>query len=344
MKHFKVSVIVTVYNLEKYLKRCVDSLMGQNFENMEILLIDDGSTDQSGSICEEYARKDTRIRVIHKENGGLISAWTKGVKVSTGDYLCFVDGDDWIDQNMISEMALELSGNAKEIISSDYVIEREEGNSSPMYQRLEPGEYDRESLEKTVFPDLLGNENRTVFFSRCMKLISRDLIVKNMKYCDASIRMGEDVTIILPALLDCERLVVMDHKTYYHYFYGSDSMVHKYDSGLYVNIQNLRQIIQSILADKLPKEQLVAMQKQADKEYLLLLFLALKNVARGNPLGYYRNIRNICTGAESRKLAREVKLQVREKANRLLYLVLKHPNYLTIRLLRAAMLWYYRKS
>lgn len=344
MKHFKVSVIVTIYNLEKYLKRCVDSLISQNFENLEILLIDDGSTDQSGSICEEYARKDTRIRVVHKENGGLISAWTKGAKVSTGDYLCFVDGDDWIDENMISEMALELSGNTKEIISSDYVIEREEGNSSPMYQRLEPGEYDRECLEKTVFPDLLGNENRAVFFSRCMKLISRDLIVRNMKYCDTSIRMGEDVTIILPALLDCERLVVMDHKTYYHYFYVSESMVHKYDSGLYVNIQELRQIIQRILTDKLSKEQLVAMQEQADKEYLLLLFLALKNEARGNPQSYYRNIRNICTEEETRRLAKSVKLQVAEKANRLLYLVLKHPNRLTIRLLRAAMLWYYRKS
>ena len=139
MKHFKISIIVPVYNLEKYLKRCVDSLISQKFENLEILLIDDGSTDQSGSICEEYTRKDTRVRVVHKENGGLISAWTKGAKVSTGDYLCFVDGDDWIDENMISEMVLRLSGNKKEIISSDYLIEKEEGNSSPMYQRLMPG-------------------------------------------------------------------------------------------------------------------------------------------------------------------------------------------------------------
>lgn len=342
MNEIKVSVIVPVYNLEKYLKRCVDSLISQNYENLEILLIDDGSVDQSGSICEEYARKDTRIRVVHKENGGLVSAWIRGAKVSAGDYLCFVDGDDWIDENMISEMALELSGIKKEIISSDYVIEREGGNSSPMYQGLGPGGYDRETLEKTVFPDLLGNENRTVFFSRCMKLISRDLIVKNMKYCDTSIRMGEDVTIILPALLDCERLVVMDHKTYYHYFYVSDSMVHKYDSGLYENIQNLRRVIGRILQDKVSQEQMPVMLRQADKEYLLLLFLALKNEARGNPQGYYKNIMNICTGETVRRLAKSVKLQVAEKANRLLYLVLKHPNCLTIRLLRAAMLWYYR--
>ena len=112
----------------------------------------------------------------------------------------------------------------------------------------------------------------------------------------------------------------------------------------FYTIQNLRQIIQSILADKLPKEQLVAMQKQADKEYLLLLFLALKNEARGNPQGYYRNIKNICTEETVRRLAKSVKLQVKEKANKLLYLVLKHPNCLTIHLLRAAMLWYYRKS
>lgn len=343
MGHPLVSIIVPVYNLIDYLDRCVESLLGQTCKEIEIILVDDGSTDGSAVLCDEYARKDVRIKVIHKTNGGLVSAWKRGLKESTCPYVSFVDGDDWIDTGMIADLLTFAKGKKGEIISCDYLIEQP-GELRAVYQGLEAGEYNREQLEKLVFPKLLGNENRMVCLSRCMKLISRELIEKNAHYSEEDLRMGEDVAVMLPTLLDCDRLVVLEHKAYYHYYYNPESMVHKYDSGLYVNIQKLRHIIQRVLKDKLPKEQLATMQVQADKEYLLLLFLALKNEARGNPQGYYRNIRNICTEEETGRLAREVKLQVREKANRLLYLVLKHPNFLTIHLLRTAMLWYYRKS
>ena len=92
-----ISVIVPVYNVEPYLCRCVDSILAQTYENLEIILVDDGATDRSGAICDEYARKDPRIRVIHKENGGLSSARNAGIDGATGDYLAFVDSDDWID-------------------------------------------------------------------------------------------------------------------------------------------------------------------------------------------------------------------------------------------------------
>lgn len=338
-----VSIIVPVYNLIDYLDRCVESLRGQTCKEIEIILVDDGSTDGSGARCDEYAGKDARITVIHKANGGLVSAWKRGLKESTCPYVSFVDGDDWIDTGMIEDLLTFAKGGDREIISCDYLIEQP-GEIRAVYQGLAAGEYDRNQLEKVVFPKLLGNENRMVCLSRCMKLISRGLIEKNAHYSEEDLRMGEDVAVMLPTLLDCDRLVVLEHKAYYHYYYNPASMVHKYDSGLYKNIQNLRRIIGRILQDKASQEQIPVMLRQADKEYLLLLFLALKNEARGNPQGYYRNIRNICTGEETGRLAREVKLQVTEKANKLLYLVLKHPNRLTIRLLRAAMLWYYRKS
>ena len=91
MKDYKISIIVTVYNTEKYLKKCVDSLKNQTYQNLEILLVDDGSKDGSGKLCDAFAQEDKRIKVIHKENGGLVSAGKKGVEESTGDYLCFVD-------------------------------------------------------------------------------------------------------------------------------------------------------------------------------------------------------------------------------------------------------------
>lgn len=341
MKECKVSVIVPVYNTEKYLKRCIDTLVKQSFQNLEIILIDDGSTDGSGKLCDEYALADSRISVIHKENGGLVSAWKAGVRESSGEYLCFVDSDDWVEFQMIDDMVKYLTGIKKEIISSDYVIEKINGNKQNMYQGLEPGIYEGSNLRTKVIPEILGKENRLISFSRCMKLISRELIIDNCKYSDPVIRMGEDVTVMLPAIIDCERLVIMDHKIYYHYFYADESMVHGYDSGLFKNIQQLHEIIDVIMKDKFSGALWEKMHQEAQKEYLLLLLLVLKSEARDNREGYRKNILEICKSREVKNLVQTVELQVKEKSNQLLYLVLRHPNHFTVSFLRAAMIVYY---
>lgn len=100
----KISIIVPVYNIEKYIVRCIESILNQTYSNLEIILVDDGSTDSSGGICDEYAKKDDRIVVIHKVNGGLSDARNAGLKVVTGDYIGYVDGDDWIDSTMYEDM------------------------------------------------------------------------------------------------------------------------------------------------------------------------------------------------------------------------------------------------
>lgn len=342
MNEYKISVIVPVYNTEKYLRNCVETLMGQTYGNLEILLIDDGSSDHSGELCEELSLEDPRIRVIHKENGGLISAWKRGVAESTGAYLCFVDSDDWVDRNMLSKMAERLTGNEREIIASDYVIERENGSSRYVWQALAPGEYDREAMERKVIPGLLGREQRLVTISRCMKLISRKLIEDNLRYSDPAVTTGEDTTIMLPSLIDCDRLVIMDHKAWYHYRYVTSSMIHKYDRKLYNNILLLRQITQRILEDKFTGDRLAQMLLKADQEHIFMLFLVLKNEARGNPADYRKNILKICREEEVKKLCQSARIEVRENANRLLYLVMRHPNEITVRLLRLAMIIYYR--
>lgn len=341
MEPYKISIIVPVYNTEQYLQRCVESLMKQNWSNLEILLVDDGSKDQSGQLCDQLAHADKRIRVIHKENGGLISAWKRGVEESTGDYVSFVDSDDWVEPSMILEMGAHLTGSKKEIISSDYVIEKEGGGQQYVWQALAPGEYTGERLKKEVVPQLLGNERRYVCISRCMKLISKELVCENAHYSNPVIRLGEDTTVMLPSLIDCERLVIMDHKAYYHYLYVASSMIHKYDKGLFENIQLLREIILQIVADKFEGEEKVYMTRQAEKEYVHLLLLALKNEARGNPKGYRKNIAAICRDSEVKRLVHENPVAVEQAANRLLYAVLKHPNPVMVSLLRLAMVVFY---
>ena len=98
-----ISVIIPVYNVEIYIKKCIDSVLNQTFQNFEIILIDDGSTDNSGRICNEYVLKDNRIKVIHQNNAGLSAARNKGIDVSSGNYICFLDSDDWYSNNALEE-------------------------------------------------------------------------------------------------------------------------------------------------------------------------------------------------------------------------------------------------
>ena len=106
----KISVIVPVYKTEEYLKRCVDSILASTYENLEVILVDDGSPDNSGKICDEYAKKDTRVRVIHKENGGLSSARNAGLDIATGDYITFVDSDDYISNDIYEKLITCMVG------------------------------------------------------------------------------------------------------------------------------------------------------------------------------------------------------------------------------------------
>lgn len=339
MSKYTISAIVPVYNTSVYLEKCVNSLLAQNYEHLEIILVDDGSTDESGKICDDYAQKYEQIICIHKENGGLVSAWKEGVLASKGEYLTFVDSDDWIDAGMLGQMSEHLTGNVGEMVLSDYMIAKEK-ESVAVYQTLIPGEYNRQRLEKEVFPRLLGNEHRTITVSRCMKLISRELILENMKYASKDLSMGEDLAVMFPAFLDCNRIYAMDHKAYYYYRYVDSSMVHKYDRRLYESVELLIRILREVIADKQ-----VNLSHQIDCEYIFFLLLAIKNEGRGNPEGYKENIKAIAGQPKVRQILADTKkdIHISERSNQLLYMVLKQPSGFYLALLRMAMKVFYRQ-
>ena len=112
----KVSVIVPVYNTEKYLPRCIESILAQTFTDFELILVNDGSTDKSGKICDEYAKKDSRIVVIHKENGGVSSARNKGIEISQGELISFIDADDWITPLYLSDLITDITSSFTDIV------------------------------------------------------------------------------------------------------------------------------------------------------------------------------------------------------------------------------------
>ena len=122
-----ISIIVPVYNVEKYLRRCVDSILAQTYQNIEVLLVDDGSPDNSGAICDEYAEKDSRVRVFHKPNGGVSSARNLGLKEAKGDYIGFVDADDYIDKTMYEVLLCNLIKENSDISICSYNQEDSNG-------------------------------------------------------------------------------------------------------------------------------------------------------------------------------------------------------------------------
>lgn len=338
-----VSVIIPVYNVEKYLRDCMDSILYQTYENLDIVLVDDGSKDGSGRLCDKYAGLDSRVQVIHKENGGLMSAWMAGVEKARGEYLTFVDSDDWIELTMVEELVEKLSGKGKEIICSNYLIEKA-SRAIPVIQAMKPGVYDRRAIEEQLFPLLSGKEKRMLHFSRCMKLISKELITGNLHYCNPSVTMGEDMNIILPALLDAERIVVVEKGLYYHYRFVDASIVHGYNPRLYEKVCLLYTVLQNILRQK---ELTLSIGKRDEvrelllqglkKEYVFMMFYVLKNELRGPARGCCGRIKRMVDEAKQTQRSREVAVEVSGRANRLLYFIWKKPTTLRILLGRAAM-------
>ncbi len=330
-----VSVIVPVYNVEKYLSQCVDSLLAQDYSPLEIILVDDQSTDSSGSICDKYASAHLNVKVLHVQNGGPNKACYEGLMVSTGQYIVFCDSDDWVDADMISRMAqtVDLESENKKIVCCNYVIERESGKQKYCRHGAKPGVYSKEDLEQKIKKHIIGQENRVVSMSRCMKLFSRELLTENVGLWDFKLRMGDDMTIVIPAICDADEIVVMRDAFFYHYRYLNSSLVHKYDDGLYQNIQVLRERIYAVLNAK--REHRIY-EIDIEREYTYLLMLVLKNEIRGNR-NYLKNIMQICEKEKTPIRIQRYGLEVTGIANKLCKSVLNKPCRGTIRRLYLAM-------
>lgn len=327
MQKILVSIIVPVYKAEEYIHKCIKSLQNQTYKDIEILLVNDGSPDNCPAICEQYAKEDVRIKVLHKTNGGLVSAWTAGVKASSGDYLCFVDSDDWVEYNMVEELIGFSASCTREVICSDIVLESGAGVIKKRnVNQLPAGSYEGEKLNKEIKNKILGNENRLIPVSRCAKLFSRELIENNLKYCDKRIKLGEDLNITFPVLLDAERIVIL-HQTFYHYVQHEASMVHEYDDGMYQNNLMLYDAIKRVVQEKEVQNGI----DQINREYIYLLFLVMKNELRGNDR-CVKTIKDICYDKRNRVLFRETSVMVKDTANHILYFMMKHPNTIFIRI------------
>ena len=320
-----ISIIIPVYNVEKYLDECMVSVLNQTYTNLEIILVDDGSQDSSPDLCDEYAKRDSRVQVIHKENGGLVSAWKTGVLEARGEYVFFLDSDDWIDLFMIEDMVYHAIGKGKEIVCGNYIIEKEK-QSIFVKQALAPDVYDRKEIEKKIFPYLLGKEDRIIHYSRCMKLISKELILDNMHLCDDRLTMGEDAGIMLPAIWDAEYIVVMENACYYHYRFVDGSMAHKYNAHMCDKIDILYDSLKNAIQKKrLEEKHRSNLLENLQKEYIFLFFFVLKNELRGPRENQITRIQKMVWNVKTEKNLDGLMVEVHKKTNMLLYFIWKNP-------------------
>ena len=327
--NYKFSVIVPVYNKKDYLTQCIDSILSQTYENLELLLIDDESTDGSGEICDKYTHKDERVKVFHQKNGGPTAAVMTGLREAVGDYYTFIDSDDYVSADMLQKMAEYLVGQKGEIVCCNHVLEKQK-ETIPVIQPLPPGVYEGAKLDKEIKENLLGREDRIIPMSRCMKLCEKSIFEGNEKYYDTRLRMGDDFNLIYPALLASTRIIIMEEALFYHYRYVEDSIVHGYDPDNVKNIARWYQAILRIVRDKNVPDG----EAKLNKEYCYMMMYVMKNELRNPEKNYLQKIQNFFGKSEVREKILSTPITVKGKANMLLYLGMRHPNKLMIRMIR----------
>lgn len=229
MEKLQLSIIVPIYNTAEYLPQCIESILNQEYKDFELILVDDGSSDNSLSICQNYQNTDGRIKIIHKENGGLISAKKAGLNVAKGQYVGFVDSDDWIDANMYSCLMNAAIENNADVIIGDNVIEYPE-RTVKVKQGICYGLYNKNDLIKTIYPNLIYKENDYslgVSPSLCTKIFKTNLLKKHQDSVDERIKAGEDAACTYPCLLEAESIEYVKDCCSYHYRIHGTSMTHR---------------------------------------------------------------------------------------------------------------------
>lgn len=226
MSDILVSVIVPVYNSGVFLDRCISSIISQSYSNIEVILVNDGSTDNSQSICEKYASMDGRVRVINKVNGGLVSSRKAGLNLSTGDYILYVDGDDWIEFNLLKVYTKQVLKFDADVVISSHMVNLE-GYTTTLKNLMPIGLYDKEKLRSMIYPKMMysGKFSQFGIYSYSWgKLYRKSTLLQNQLNVSEDITIGEDALCLYPTLIDASTLVILD-QPYYHYRQRADSLI-----------------------------------------------------------------------------------------------------------------------
>ena len=212
----KYSIVVPVYNVEKYLNYCIDSILKQSYTDFELILVNDGSKDNSLSICYDYMKKDCRVIVVDKMNGGVVSARNAGLLKATGSFVLFVDSDDWIDHDLLSICDEYISIYNVDILCFNVMQQLNNGKIIPEKFNYKEGYYSKPDIESKIFPDLIQNSEGKYFNPNLFgKIIKRSLALDYMLY-DEKIIMGEDGAYVIGLIYHSKSIFIIKNGLYYY--------------------------------------------------------------------------------------------------------------------------------
>ena len=276
------SVIVPIYNIEKYLCRCIDSVLAQSFNDYELILVDDGSPDNCPQICDEYAKKDSRIKVIHKENGGLVSARQAGIKEAVGDYVFHLDGDDAICDDALESAYQIIHEMHPDIVSFSYKRCINGKISDVVDDLVAEGLYNKSDIEKQIYPKLLSDENmKNLFYFLWGKAIKRELATKHQLNVNRAISLGEDLSCSVPCYLEADT-VYMSRKVIYLYTIRNDSLTTNFKTN---QITQIADVIIGLRALNMNKPQ--NFEAQISRYSCFMCFAILAAAAEG---GHFKSL------------------------------------------------------
>lgn len=288
MKPF-FSIIVPIYKVEKYLQQCVDSIINQTFSNFELILVDDGSPDECPRICDKYAKQDSRVKVVHKVNGGLVSARNIGIKSAVGNYICYVDGDDWIDTKLLETIYEKVLKNKKPDMIVFGAVRQYIDHQVPIPNDIEEGMYDKSKLEKEIYPYMMYDPRKPfcngLIFPVAWNKIYKNNLLKNNYCTDERIRMGEDNAFVFECLFKAQSVFFCKDILYFYNQLNAESMTNNYDENRFKNNLYLNTYIESHLGGV---NSIMDLQINAFKVYWLIMAV-FHEVKCNRPLLQSRN-------------------------------------------------------
>lgn len=273
-----ISVIIPVYQCEKYLSRCLESVLNQTYKELEIILIDDGSKDDSGVICDKYAEKDGRIRVIHKQNEGVAVARNTGLNIAEGDYIVFVDSDDYIEPCMYQKMISVAGKYNCDVVMCDCVKDSVSG-SSPYTHDIRSGYYSLKQLKEEYYPHLLMMENveYPATISNCVMLIKNN---PNLPRYVEGVRFSEDLLFGAQVLYKAKSFYYMKGENYYHYYMNDSSATHTFRKDKWTDYKLLYRESEKFFLNCKDYD----FREQLDKMLLFLVYNSVGNISGAKEL------------------------------------------------------------
>ncbi len=331
-----VSIIVPVYNAQAYLHKCIDSLLSQSFQDFEIILVNDGAKDNSGSICDEYAAKDNRIKVIHKENGGVSTARNCGLDNATGKYIMFCDSDDFIMQDFSAPL-VALAEEDDDCLVLAGITERKDDDSAKDVLCPAYAEGETVTMSNKEFCDLFVKLSlSSIFLLMNMpynKLFSRKVIEENHIRFDTSIHYNEDFIFNLQYLDKVSRVKIYNKSIYNYYLDAPGSLCKRYFADIINMFRAKEDVLKSVILDK-------ATDKEGARTvYCTLVFddtnRAIKNTfSPSNPASEKEKTQYCTKLIRHKRFRNAIKYANKKTYNSIYVLLLKLGNYGLVRLLK----------